>query len=793
MPTAITVTATQDTGPTANGMLLRVICLTGAASTQTGGTAVPNLTDTSPYYDQTLTTTVTGSRVYGAMFDWSSATSFTADANSTLIDNQADSTNGVQYGTFKATSLTGTPGATVLGASAPTGKIGAYAAAEILPDGTLQEDSSAPPPVWTATATTVTTASFTPPGGSLLLALVASDGNGGQRVRASVAGGGLGWSRLASAYDQSPLSATGGADIWIASVPPADPADPVITAQQGGVTANGIALRIYVLTQAAAVQNGATANQQFTTATSFTASITTTQTGSRVYGALSHTNQTDTAVALTTVVDDIADATNNERYCTFKATSLTGTPGATTLGATTSPATSGPFAMAEILTAGTLTEDASAPPVASTTSATGISCANFTPPAGALLVALVASDGGAGVTTMTVSGGGLAWSELVKNNPSSGDYAGVWVAQVPAASAPAAAARPGRTWRRRFKHRQLLQAAAPAASPDVTVTAPPATANGTSQPQPVTAISPAAGIPAATGTAPQATPAPSALAGAAAAAGTAPQPVVQISAVPGVPTAAGGDPAAASIAVLAGIPAATGTAPAPAIQTGLVVSAGIPVATGTAPAPVVSIAVLAGIPAAAGTAPAPAISIGALAGLAAATGAAPAPVPAIAVKPGIPVATGAAPQPAIISGLAVSAPAVTCTGTAPAPGITASVFAGATAVTGSAPAPARGILALIASAAGTAPQPKAAAAAAAGIPAAAGTAPQATPVSVLPHVTARSTAAVTAVNTSAGTVTDPRDGTASVTATRMSAPAVTDPRDGTTTVTAPATSTAGVT
>lgn len=209
-----------------------------------------------------------------------------------------------------------------------------------------------------------------------------------------------------------------------------------VTATQGGTTANGLALRVFVLTQAAATQNGATANAAINSSTAFTASITTTQTGSRVYGAAANgSNSSFSAAASTTLVDDIADATNTERYGTFKATSLTGTPGATILGLTAAAASTGPLAMAEIKTAGTLTEDGSAPAVASTTSATTVTTASFTPPGGSLLVALVASDGGAGVTTMTVSGGGLTWTEQVKNNPSAGDYAGVWIAQVAAGSA----------------------------------------------------------------------------------------------------------------------------------------------------------------------------------------------------------------------------------------------------------------------------------------------------------------------------------------------------------------------
>src|SRR5579864_8296411 len=220
-----------------------------------------------------------------------------------------------------------------------------------------------------------------------------------------------------------------------------------VTATQGGSTAAGMALRVFVLTQAAATQNGATANTLFLGVTSFTLSITTTQTGSRVYGASAPTpSNTMTAAALTTLVDSVADGTNNEQYVTFKATSLTGTPGATTLGFTATSASSGPFAMAEIKTAGTLTEDASAPAVVSTTSTTTVTTASFTPPAGSLLVALVASDGGTGTTTMALSDtGGHTWAELVKNNAVAGDYAGVWIAQIAAGGAVSGQVQPRAT------------------------------------------------------------------------------------------------------------------------------------------------------------------------------------------------------------------------------------------------------------------------------------------------------------------------------------------------------------
>ena len=207
-----------------------------------------------------------------------------------------------------------------------------------------------------------------------------------------------------------------------------------VTATQGGSTANGFLLRVYVITGAkpSASQTGGSANAAITSSTAFTASITTSA-GSNVYGASSRGTGGDSATGSNaTVVDNVADVTNSEEYTTFHALNVTS--GATVRGFTAGGNDSGPLAMLEILAAGTLAEDASAPAQVNTSGAGPLSTASFTPPGGSLLVALIGSDGGAAVTTFTVSGGGLTWTEKVKNNPSGGDYAGVWIADVPAAA-----------------------------------------------------------------------------------------------------------------------------------------------------------------------------------------------------------------------------------------------------------------------------------------------------------------------------------------------------------------------
>src|SRR5258707_5155451 len=424
----MTVTAQQG-GSTGNGLLLRVMVLTGTAVSQGPAAGAATATQSGTGAKQaTVTTTVTGSLVYGALDYANNSPAFTAAAGTTLLDNFQDFSNSEYYSSCRATSATGTPGATTVGASAPSAAGGGAAFLEILPNGTIYEDASAPPVATTTTATSVTTASFTPPdGGVTLVALVASDAGSGVCTM-SVSGGGLTWSEAVAS--NAPNQDYAG--VWVATIAPPAPGDPNITATQGGVTAPGMALRVLVLTGAlpAASQAGATA--QASQGSSFTPqlAITTTQAGSRVYGSLITGNTAYTANASTTLIDNIADAVNSERYGTCKTTALTGTPGAVTVGSTTPTAANG-VALLEILTSRSLAEDASAPPVVSTTSAVTVVTAAVTPPPGSLLVAIVSSDGGGGVTTMTVSGGGPAPAREGQSQPPPPDYAGVWIADIP--------------------------------------------------------------------------------------------------------------------------------------------------------------------------------------------------------------------------------------------------------------------------------------------------------------------------------------------------------------------------
>lgn len=197
---ALTVTVTQGhAGSTANGLLQRVLVLTNAAAaaSQTGAVVTTNHPDTTPFYNRPVTTTVTGSIVYGACGDGATNATFTAGTLTTILTQLQDATNGWAACTWKATSRTGTPGATTLGCSAPTSDTGSWAAAEILAaGGTLTQDPSSPLSSQTTTATTITSPSFTPPSGSLLVTLAAANSNDAALTLAITDTAGLTWRQL---------------------------------------------------------------------------------------------------------------------------------------------------------------------------------------------------------------------------------------------------------------------------------------------------------------------------------------------------------------------------------------------------------------------------------------------------------------------------------------------------------------------------------------------------------------------------------------------------------------------
>jgi hypothetical protein len=203
-----------------------------------------------------------------------------------------------------------------------------------------------------------------------------------------------------------------------------------VTATASGThSRNGLALTVKVLTGAAAVQNGTAVSNPAINPGELP--ITPAGTGSWIYGAVCNiVNSTSfTPAATTTFSQNLSDATNGDAYGTFRSTATTTAATPVTLGAT-APAVSCHVALAEVLTSGTLAEDASSPAVVHTFAAKTIATASFTPPAGSLIVAVVASDydGTGNPITMTVSdSSGLTWALA---SADSDNIATVWFAYV---------------------------------------------------------------------------------------------------------------------------------------------------------------------------------------------------------------------------------------------------------------------------------------------------------------------------------------------------------------------------
>jgi hypothetical protein len=225
------------------------------------------------------------------------------------------------------------------------------------------------------------------------------------------------------------------------------PAVATATAVTGKILTNtgpgGVLLRVWVITGQAASPvgpNHGTAAFHGGSSTALTASVTTTVTGSRVYGALEENNTNTTvgaAAAGTTLVDSQADA-NAACYVTCKATAVTGTPGAATLGSTTG-FTSGSVGLIEVLPGTGLAEDSSGPPPVWSTSQVQVTSAVFTPPPGSLLVAAFTGEGdGVNVQTVQVTdSAGLTWTQQVNSCAAGSGFSTVWTAVVPGGAAPA--------------------------------------------------------------------------------------------------------------------------------------------------------------------------------------------------------------------------------------------------------------------------------------------------------------------------------------------------------------------
>lgn len=200
----------------------------------------------------------------------------------------------------------------------------------------------------------------------------------------------------------------------------------------------GIYLQVEVIT---GVKETGGASASATGSSSGSASLTPAGSGSFIAWSFEGANSGDSAPAaaannsLLTVASHGDSATDTNGFALahgyYSGTVTSGTP-VTAGAANPAVAGSGELAAYELPLAGPLTwvEDTSTPAWVHSSAAATITTASFTPPAGAVLVAVVQwnfAGSGNPSTTMTVSGGGLTWTARKYNSTSAGANGGVGI------------------------------------------------------------------------------------------------------------------------------------------------------------------------------------------------------------------------------------------------------------------------------------------------------------------------------------------------------------------------------
>lgn len=217
----------------------------------------------------------------------------------------------------------------------------------------IAEDASTPA-VATGTGTgTITTAAFSPPAGALLVALVGGGWSSTATMTATVSDSVSGSWTTGPTVANTNASDHGFVGVYFRYLSSA-PGSMTVSAAFTGLS-GGRLLAVRVLTGAASNQTGAGTGTLMNTtgSTTGTVSVTTTVAGSVVYGVAddSQTNSAYTVNAATSILSggDFNDTTDTVRLVAWKATSATGTPGATTLGGTWAVAGISSTAALEIL------------------------------------------------------------------------------------------------------------------------------------------------------------------------------------------------------------------------------------------------------------------------------------------------------------------------------------------------------------------------------------------------------------------------------------------------------------
>lgn len=203
-----------------------------------------------------------------------------------------------------------------------------------------------------------------------------------------------------------------------------------VTATQTASAEAGMAMVLKVVTGA----SGAIGATALATGATPNTAITPQATGSWVYGCL--LESTTTALTAEAVNSPFEQAVTGAGlgFYQFRTISTTTASTPVTMGATGT--THGlHIVLCEILSAGTLAEDASSPAVSGFVNATSATTAAFTPPWSSLLVLMVNTNGNATVSAISVtdtSGLSLNWVQQVSEEPAGGGgYSGVWTAQLP--------------------------------------------------------------------------------------------------------------------------------------------------------------------------------------------------------------------------------------------------------------------------------------------------------------------------------------------------------------------------
>ena len=418
----VTVTSTESVGSQAQS--LTVVALAGAGGVgATVGSAWTGAATVS------LTTTAVGSMVFGVGSDAFSSDAQTPGSGQTLLHQDRALGAGADFWAQRLNTTTTAVGSTAtISDSASSGWD--LAAVEIVPavptpvavDGQVSALDSSGTGTVTAAGLSTTAA------GDVLVATVSADAYSAGSQSATVTGGGLTWSLV-----QRENATPGDAEVWTATAPSALSGASFTST----LAVSGLAQSLTVVAFKNASGIGASAAANAATGAP-SVSLTTTQAGSMVIGAGydwdAPTARTVPAGQTMVREDGLPESGTGGDFWTQRLSATTTAAGVTATIDDTAPTTEKwDLAAVEVV-------PAVGPPVAvdgqvsgldSTGTGTVTTSALSTTSPGDVLVATVSADAySAGSQSATVTGGGLTWSLVQRENATPGD-AEVWTATAP--------------------------------------------------------------------------------------------------------------------------------------------------------------------------------------------------------------------------------------------------------------------------------------------------------------------------------------------------------------------------